>query len=232
MLSVAGDTTKLLTVSAACQGLEVKLETDIVNFGTVSLALPTPLLLRFLVSVSVPRFPTLLCTRLLCAARLCCRCVWAPKWSNWSPFTTRATLVPRWSGPKTRSPLTFQFPPPPRSCRRILKPGSSSRSTQRACPGTFGTRVFGAAWRVPTTSCSPCPENACHSPRARSRRCLLRVVCGRKSARRSVSGDVLKWGSLVLCTLSPSPICVVAMCVLSRIGDAAAVAPSGCFAPL
>ena len=37
MLTVAGDTTKLFSVTAACQGLEVKLESDIVNFGTVCL---------------------------------------------------------------------------------------------------------------------------------------------------------------------------------------------------
>jgi hypothetical protein len=36
MIRVAGDVSKLLTVTAACQGMEVKLETDIVNFGTVS----------------------------------------------------------------------------------------------------------------------------------------------------------------------------------------------------
>ncbi len=35
MIAVAGDVSKLLSVTAACQGLEVKLETDIVNFGTV-----------------------------------------------------------------------------------------------------------------------------------------------------------------------------------------------------
>ena len=76
MLKVAGDTTKLLAVTAACQGLEVKLETDIVNFGTVCGHVCVCCFVAIHDSMALTmRFPSHMCF----AGYLVCRCAWALK---------------------------------------------------------------------------------------------------------------------------------------------------------